>query len=111
MHSLYNPNILLTRRKVDLLLKADSLSALFKLVFVTKRPWVIICCLLWLFINIFAQAGIAMIGLTYGFDVNSDAVILKPGNVSIPNMSHFFPSPLSSDTDISLGDEQYTAHV
>jgi hypothetical protein len=80
-------------------------------VFVTKRPLVIISCVLWLIVNIVAQAGIAAIGLTYGFDSNTEAVILASGNVTVPNLSHFFPSPQSDVWDFGVGDEQYTAHV
>lgn len=37
---------------MDLLLHADSMQRLFKLVFVTKRPMVIAGALFWLFVNI-----------------------------------------------------------
>jgi hypothetical protein len=105
----------LTLEKLDLILNADSLSKLFKLVFITRRAWVVITCLLWLFINILAQAGIAAVSLTYGFDNNDDAVTLSSkGNITLPDMSHFFPSTpilntVNSEPDVF--DEQYTAHV
>jgi hypothetical protein len=42
----------LTVLQMDLILHADSMQRLFKLVFVTRRPMVILGCLFWLFINI-----------------------------------------------------------
>jgi hypothetical protein len=70
-------------------------------------------CLAWLFINILAQAGIAMLNLTYGFEVDFNAVLLGPGTVQIANMDHFYPG--GNDTDItkvpSEQDEEYTAHL
>ena len=86
--------------QLDLILNADSLGKLFKLVFITRRPWVIISCLAWLIINIVsssseftkfqhtkfqkaAQAGIAMLNLTYGFDVNYNAVLFSDSKVCI----------------------------
>lgn len=71
----------------------------------------IISCLLWLFINILAQAGIAAVSLTYGFDVNADAVTLSPGNITIPDMQHFYPTGQTNVTEFNGFDEQYTAHV
>jgi len=85
------------------------LTELFKLVFVARRFWVIAACIFWLLINILAQAGIAMLNLTYGFDVNYNAVLHTQGNVSIPDMTHFFPQ--GNNTDPSDQDEKYTAHL
>lgn len=66
-------------------------------------------CLAWLFINILAQAGIAMLSLTYGFDVNYNAVLLNPGTIEVPDMRHFYPQ--GNGTAPSVQDEEYTAHL
>jgi hypothetical protein len=71
---------------------------------------VIIGCILWLLINLTAQAGIAMLSLTYGFDPDTSELMFSPGNVSIPNMEHFYPQGLNPK-DPSIQDEEYTAHV
>jgi len=84
-------------------------TSVFKLVFVARRFWVSLACILWLLINILAQAGIAMLSLTYGFDTNYKAILLNQGNVSIPNMSHFYPQ--GNNTDITDQDEKYAAHL
>jgi hypothetical protein len=86
------------------------MTKLTKLVFVTRRPMVIFGCLFWLLMNLLAQSGIAMLSLTYGFDTSTAGVIFTPGNVSIPNMAHFYPQGDTPKTP-SLQDEEYTAHV
>ncbi|KAH8594754.1 hypothetical protein B0O99DRAFT_687532 [Bisporella sp. PMI_857] len=96
-------------KELDLILNADSLGKLLKLVFITRRPWVIFSCIAWLFINIAAQAGIAMLNLTYGFDVNYDAVLLSSGNISIPDMRHFYPN--GDNLDPGIHDEEYMANL
>lgn len=92
-----------------MILRADSLTELTKLIFTARRFWVVLACLAWLFINIAAQAGIAMLSLTYGFEVDFDAVLQSPGNIQVPDMTHFYPETIVTDPDI--GDEQYTAHA
>lgn len=94
---------------MDLLLRADSLTELSKLVFTARRPRIIIVCLSWLFINILAQAGIAMLNLTYSFDVNYNDVLQRSGSFQSANMDHFFPA--GNNTDPSPQDEEYTAHM
>lgn len=112
--------------KVDLILHADSLTKLAKLAFISRGPWVILTCILWLLINIvstqrsrlpgsdsdmwqLAQAGIAMLNLTYGFEANTQDVILNPGNTTISNMDHFWPQ--GNNTDPGIQDEEYIAHL
>jgi len=74
---------------------------------------VILACILWLILNIAAQAGIAAVSLTYGFEADSTAVLLSTGNTSTADMQHFYPS---GTTSIAAGaseayeDESYTAH-
>lgn len=96
--------------ELDLLLNCDSLTKLAKLALVTKRPVVIIGCILWLLINLLAQAGIAMVSLTYGFDPDLTGVLFQAGNVSIPDMTHFFPQG-EVRRNPSVQDEEYMAHV
>ncbi|KAE9367273.1 hypothetical protein N431DRAFT_350702 [Stipitochalara longipes BDJ] len=108
--------VILSNRKrnlieMDLILHADSMQRLFKLVFVTRRPMVILGALFWLFVNILAQAGIAMISLTYGFNPDVNHLTYSPGLVAIPDMSLFQPPGNISDPHPSFRDQAYTAHV
>ncbi|RDL40900.1 uncharacterized protein BP5553_00879 [Venustampulla echinocandica] len=105
--------ILSTRRRtlveLDLVLNADSLMKLGELAFSARRPAVVVGCVLWLLINILAQVGIAVLSLTYGWEVDYSGVLMKHGNVSIPDMSQFFPQ--NPGSKITLQDEEYAAHL
>jgi hypothetical protein len=57
-----------------------------------------------------AQAAIAMISLTYGFDPDYSSVLLSQGNVSIPDMGHFYPQGNDTIRNPTASDEEYTAH-
>ncbi|KAF7929403.1 uncharacterized protein EAE98_005321 [Botrytis deweyae] len=92
--------------ELDLTLHADSLMGLGKLAFVSKRPLVFGMAISWLIFNIFVQAAIAAISLTYGFDTSTESYLFTPGNVIIPNMRHF-----SNTTNPQFEDEEYTAHA
>ncbi|KIN03201.1 hypothetical protein OIDMADRAFT_119695 [Oidiodendron maius Zn] len=94
------------------ILRADSLMQLSKLVFATRRLGVTLACIFWLVLNIAAQAGIAAVSLTYGFEKDSTAVLLSSGNTSTADMQRFFPldsqSPTLGASD-SYEDESYAA--
>jgi hypothetical protein len=57
-----------------------------------------------------AQAGIAMISLTYGFNPDTIHVQYLPGLVAYPNMTHFFPQGIETDSP-SWQDQAWTAHM
>ncbi|KAK8911568.1 hypothetical protein QC760_000584 [Botrytis cinerea] len=92
--------------ELDLTLHADSLMDLGKLAFVSKRPMVFGMAISWLIFNIFVQAAIAAISLTYGFDTSTESYLFTPGSVTIPDMKHF-----SNTTNPQIEDEEYTAHA
>ncbi|TGO33286.1 hypothetical protein BHYA_0254g00010 [Botrytis hyacinthi] len=92
--------------ELDLTLHADSLMSLGKWAFVSKRPMVFGMAISWLIFNIFVQAAIAAISLTYGFDTSTNSYILTPGNVTIPDLKQF-----SKITKPRIEDEQITAHT
>ena len=97
---------------MDLLLKADSMQTLTRLVFVTRRPMVILGCIFWLLVNLLAQAGIAMVSLTYGFSADIRHVQYQTANVTVPDISAFWPQGNLNESQIpSWQDQAYTAHV
>ncbi|KAG9230054.1 hypothetical protein BJ875DRAFT_168895 [Amylocarpus encephaloides] len=101
-------------KEVDLILSADSMLKIFRLAIVSKRPLVIIACLAWLFINILAQSGLAMISLTFSWETGNNSVSIRPGEVTAPNMDHFYSysaSVMSDPSNITTQDEMYTAHL
>lgn len=96
--------------KLDLILRADSLTELSKLVFATRRVGVILAAIFWLVLNIAAQAAIAAVSLTYGFETDSTSAMLNSGNVSTANMQHFYPFGGSVGLSETYEDESFTAH-
>ncbi|KAH7327516.1 hypothetical protein BKA65DRAFT_68441 [Rhexocercosporidium sp. MPI-PUGE-AT-0058] len=97
--------------ELDLILNADSLTKLVKLMYVARRPLVVFGCIFWLLVNLLAQAGIAMLSLTYSFDVDYSQVQMNPGQlVAIPYLDHFYPQGELSDAP-SIHDEEYAAHM
>ncbi len=74
---------------------------------------VILACLFWLLLNIAAQAGIAAVSLTYGFETDTVGVLLNAGNTSTASMERFYPlgaSSVSDDSDATFEDQSYNAH-
>ncbi|RKF64511.1 hypothetical protein OnM2_018046 [Erysiphe neolycopersici] len=97
--------------EVDLMLQANNLISLIKLAYVSRRPFVKLGCIFWLLVNILTQFGLAMMSLTYNFDDDPRAVRLKTGKAAIARMNHFYPRSNHVGLEISLQDEQYTAHT
>jgi hypothetical protein len=58
-----------------------------------------------------AQAGIAMLSLTYSWDPATDGVIMRSGNVTIPKLDYFYPLSDDKPGNITAQDEAYTAHL
>ena len=50
-----------------------------------------------------------MLNLTYGFEVDTEAVLMTGTNVSLADMNHFWPQ--GDNTDPSIEDEEYMAHL
>lgn len=89
---------------------------------------VVLGCVLWLLVNLvspsrpdlchwltriqLAQAAIAMLSLTYGFNTDYAAVQMAKGNASVPSMDHFFPLySYANSSAPSIQDEEYAAHM
>ncbi|RKF59588.1 hypothetical protein OnM2_059078 [Erysiphe neolycopersici] len=97
--------------EMNLILQSESLTTIVKLATVSRRPVIIIGCIAWLLVNIIIQAGLALLSLTYNFDVDPNLVQLKPGKAAIPRMDHFYPQTNHVVNGESLRGEQYTAHT
>lgn len=97
--------------QLGLILHADSLLKLFKLVLVMRTRRVVVCCALWLLVNLLAQSGLAVLGLTYSFDTDLDKTALTHGNVSGMDMSRFYPPPEATRQAATITDERYLANM
>jgi hypothetical protein len=56
-----------------------------------------------------------MASLTYGFEIDFDAVMFAPGDVTVANMTRFWPigenGAIDSEYDFEEYNEEFTAHV
>ncbi|PQE10446.1 hypothetical protein CJF30_00010435 [Rutstroemia sp. NJR-2017a BBW] len=95
--------------ELDLTLKADSLTAMAKLAFISGRPMVFIAAIAWLVFNIATQVAVAGVSLTYGFDTSTESYLFSSGTVKVPDMTFFYSQGNSSQPDPEM--EQYTAQV
>ncbi|CZR59393.1 uncharacterized protein PAC_09285 [Phialocephala subalpina] len=70
-----------------------------------KKPGIVLTCVLWVLLNIAAQAGVAMLGLTYSLN---PAIDLTRPVLSFSNMSEAFGRILDGDSTLS---NRLTAHT
>jgi hypothetical protein len=99
-------------KEVDLILRLDSLTCVFKLIFVAPRMAPM--CVAWILLNLIGQIGLALLGLTYSPDSLTDRALIKPnGNLTVPDMSTVYTEAHGESMDGSsdtLADQQYTAN-
>ncbi|KAM0798594.1 hypothetical protein BDR22DRAFT_912903 [Usnea florida] len=99
-----------TIRETDLILGGDSLMTLWDLARESRRrPITMLACVLWILLNLLAQATIAMLSLNYSMDRGSGSTgtYTLNGNVSTPRLDCFFQN---NSCDASLVAPQTTAH-
>ncbi|KAG8525956.1 uncharacterized protein KY384_000718 [Bacidia gigantensis] len=96
-----------TVRETDLILGSDSLPRVGTLLLESyKKPLVFLCCLLWILLNITAQAGVAVISLTYSMDsgTNTTGTYTVDGKVQTPKLdcySNGTTCPDSAETSMN----------
>lgn len=79
-----------TVREVDLILSIESLSKVIELAWESrKKPLAVLICFLWLYLNLIAQAAVAMIGLMYSADsgTNYKGTYFTPGTVNASGLT------------------------
>lgn len=99
-------------REFDLILGCESLVKVCQLFWEARgRPWVRVCCASWLLLNLVLQCAVSLLGLTYNIDSADNLLLLKSGNVSISDISHWYPPSFNSSKTPSILQEQYTANT
>lgn len=99
-----------TMREVDLILGGESLMKLWDLMRESrKKPITFLACLLWILLNLLAQATIAMLSLNYSMDqgTGSAGAYTVAGMISAPRLDCFYGS---NRCDATLVAPQTTAH-
>ncbi|MCJ1395636.1 hypothetical protein MMC18_008522 [Xylographa bjoerkii] len=95
-------------KEIDMILSCNSLTTLSQLAMSsTRRPMVMLMCIVWISINIAAQAGVAMLGLTYSINPTSDPATPITGAVNITDMSAYYFGRASD----YLSADQLAAHM
>ena len=82
-----------TMREADLILGGESLMKLWDLMRESrKKPITFLACLLWILLNLLAQATIAMLSLNYSMDlgVGSKGAYTVAGIISAPRLDCFY---------------------
>ena len=91
-----------------MILSNNSLTTLLKLAMGSvRRPAIMLICLLWIAVNIAAQAGVAMLGLTYSTNPSLDPSSPVLGAVNISNMTQYYFADAVSQTSAN----QLMAHT
>ena len=99
-----------TIRETDLILGGDSLMTLWDLTRESRRkPITMLACLLWIFLNLLAQATIAVLSLNYSMDRGSGSAgtYTVNGNISAPRLDCF---TRNNDCEVTVLAPQTKAH-
>ena len=99
-----------TIRETDLILGGDSLMTLWDLTRESRRkPITMLACLLWIFLNLLAQATIAMLSLNYSMDRGSGSAgtYTVNGTISVPRLDCFIRN---NDCEVTVLAPQTKAH-
>ncbi|TVY65017.1 hypothetical protein Focb16_v015431 [Fusarium oxysporum f. sp. cubense] len=101
-----------SRRKVEVILQSDNILAVLRMALASRRWTIHATAISWLLVLMASQIGLAILGLFYSVDASSQlALIVKPGNVSIPNMSTVQPIGITASNSTSTSDEEYASNI
>ncbi|KAH6714745.1 hypothetical protein BKA61DRAFT_517997, partial [Leptodontidium sp. MPI-SDFR-AT-0119] len=95
-------------REVNLILQLDSLTEVIKLACVS--PKLSFLCIMWLALNLVAQVGLAILGLTFSVESQSTVATTRNGTVQTPDLSQIYPELNSTTNSQTIGAQQYAAN-
>ncbi|KAM0555998.1 hypothetical protein ACHAPJ_005979 [Fusarium lateritium] len=99
-----------TDYEAELILTAKDLTKIIQLTWVSKSRWLRSYAIAFIILNLVSQIALAMLGLVYSTSTADSSAILKPGNVTIPDMSDLDTDRLVSSKSQALGALRYTAN-
>jgi hypothetical protein len=99
-----------SRRKVELILQADSMTHLIKMAYKSHRPSIHIAVLFWVLLIIASQIAVASLGFCFSTDTAEKNALLDPGTILLPDMSGIGTGNIISDGSMSLAAQQYAAN-
>ncbi|KAF5661312.1 hypothetical protein FHETE_8546 [Fusarium heterosporum] len=96
--------------ETELILKAKDLTKIIQLVWVSRSQSLRSYAIAFIILNIASQIALAMLGLVYSTNTADWAAILRPGNVTITDMSDLITDRVLSSQSQTLGALRYTAN-
>ncbi|MCJ1423691.1 hypothetical protein MMC29_001575, partial [Sticta canariensis] len=102
-----------TVREVDLILGAHSLQTLFTLMWESRKKYLtVLVCMIWISLNIIAQALIGTIGLMYSIESGTDStgVVLQEGPVNVPQLDCYYYNGQCTNASV-FSTPQHLAHA
>jgi phosphate/sulfate permease len=99
-----------SRRKVELILQADSLTHLIKMAYKSHRISIHTAVLLWVFVIIGSQIAVASLGFCFSTDTAEKNALMEDGQILLADMSSIGTDNIISDGSASLAAQQYVAN-
>ncbi|KAF4993291.1 hypothetical protein FGRMN_6558 [Fusarium graminum] len=96
--------------ETELILKAKDLTKIIQLVWVSRSQSLRSYAIAFVILNLISQIALAMLGLVYSTNTADWAAILRPGNVTITDMSDLDTNRVLSSQSQALGALRYTAN-
>jgi hypothetical protein len=99
-----------SRRKVELILQADSMTHLIKMAYKSHRVSIHTAVLLWVFVIIGSQIAVASLGFCFSTDTAEKDALMEDGQILLSDMSSIGTDNIISDGSASLAAQQYVAN-
>ncbi|KAI8673438.1 hypothetical protein NCS55_00664000 [Fusarium keratoplasticum] len=97
-------------REAELILKAKDLNRIVQLTWVSRSWWIRFYAISFILLNISSQIAVATLGLTYSTNPADSFAILKPGNVTIPDLWDLDTERVLASSSQGLSALRYTAN-
>ena len=99
-----------SRRKVELILQADSMTHLIKMAYKSHRVSIHTAVLLWVFVIIGSQIAVASLGFCFSTDTAEKDALMENGEILLPDMSEIGTENIITDGSATLAAQQYVAN-
>ncbi|WZH42433.1 uncharacterized protein QYS62_003427 [Fusarium acuminatum] len=97
-------------QETELILKAKDLTKIIQLTWKSHSRSLRSYAVAFIILNLVSQIALAMLGLVYSTNTADSSAILRPGNVTVPDMSDLVTNRVLSSKSQALGALRYTAN-
>lgn len=91
-------------------MKAKDLTKIIQLTWTSGSRSLRFYAVAFIILNLVSQIALAMLGLVYSTSTADSSAILRPGNVTVPDMSDLITNRVLSSKSQALGALRYTAN-